>query len=313
MNDQTEHDAERFLTALEEKVQELLVLSKIPISNPTKLSFVDYKKFREKSDECLSFLVIIEGRISEVEGERKDLLSEQFDKLVVATWSVLMEGSIGFLTVLSERAYLPVGTRHVFEQELKTLSEAEDVMKENKNQKLLADNMAEKRAKAKEILNVVIERAPALLNVEDDLDEAIKSYSEVDSTIDPDQESDPEETLDDASTSELEVISDDAASLEPEVSPDGAVTSEPQATLDDASISESEATSDDAASLEPEATLDDASTSEPGVSPDGAVSSEEGLGSNLNSELNNGNDPNVDSTPGSDGEADQVNSSVAES
>ena len=289
MNDQTEHDAERFLTALEETIQELLVLSKIPISNPTKLSFVDYKKFREKSEECLSLLAIIEGRISEVEGERKDLLSEQFDKLVVATWSVLMEGSIGFLTVLSERAYLPVGTRHVFEQELKTLSEAEDVMKENKNQKLLADNMTEKRAKAKEILNVVIERAPALLNVEDDLDEAIKSYSEVVSTLDPDQESDPEETLDDASTSELEAISDDAASLEPE------------ATLDDASTSESEATSDDS------------SASEPGVSPDGAVSSEEGLGSNLNSELNNGNDPNVDSIPGSDGEADQVNSSVAES
>ena len=83
MNDQTEHVAERFLTALEQKVQELLVLSKIPISSPAKLSFVDYKKFREKSDECLSFLVIIEGRISEVEGERKDLLSEQFDKLVV--------------------------------------------------------------------------------------------------------------------------------------------------------------------------------------------------------------------------------------
>ena len=313
MNDQTEHDAERFLTALEKKIQELLVLSKIPISNPTKLSFVDYKKFREKSDECLSFLVIIEGRISEVEGERKDLLSEQFDKLVVATWSVLMEGSIGFLTVLSERAYLPVGTRHVFEQELKTLSEAEDVMKENNNQKLLADNMAEKRAKAKEILNVVIERAPALLNVEDDLDEAIKSYSEVDSTLDPDQVSDPKETLDDASTSESEATSDDAASLEPEVSPDGAVSSEPEATLDDASTSELEATSDDASTSESEATSDDSFASEPGVSPDGAVSSEEGLGSNLNSELNNGNDPNVDSIPGSDGEADQVNSSVAES
>ena len=80
--------------------------------------------------------MIIEGRINEVEGERKELLSEQFDKLVTGTWSVLMEGSISFLTVLSEREYLPVGTRHVFEQELKTLSEAEDVMKVNNNQKL---------------------------------------------------------------------------------------------------------------------------------------------------------------------------------
>ena len=63
----TEHDAERFLTALQEKVQELLVLSKIPAADPETLSFVDYTKFREKTDECLSFLVIIEGRISEVE------------------------------------------------------------------------------------------------------------------------------------------------------------------------------------------------------------------------------------------------------
>jgi len=238
LNDQTEHDAERFLTALEQKVQELLVLSKIPISNPAKLSFVDYKKFREKSDECLSFLVIIEGRISEVEGERKDLLSEQFDKLVVATWSVLMEGSIGFLTVLSEREYLPVGTRHVFEQELKTLSEAEDVMKENNNQKLLSDNMAEKRAKAKEILNVVIERAPELLSVEVDLDETIKSDAEYVSTLHPDQELDLETTLDDASTSESETPSEDASSSDPGVSADGVVSSEPETTLDDASASE---------------------------------------------------------------------------
>ena len=61
------------------------------------------------------------------------------------------------------------------------------------------------------------------------------------------------------------------------------------------------------------ASSDDAASSEPGVSPDSAVSSEEGLGSNLNSELNNQNDPNVDSIPESDGEADLVNSSVAES
>ena len=170
MNDATEHDAERFLTALQDKVQELLALSKVPSVDPDNLSFVDYTKFRSKTDECLSFLVIIEGRINEVEGERKELLSEQFDKLVTATWSVLMEGSISFLSVLSEREYLPVGTRHVFEQELKTLSEAEEVMKDNKNEKFLSSSMIEKRAKAREILNVVIDKAPELLNVQEDLD-----------------------------------------------------------------------------------------------------------------------------------------------
>lgn len=185
MNDPTEHDAERFLTALQDKVQELLVLSKVPAANPDKLSFVDYSKFREKTEECLSFLVIIEGRINEVKGERKELLSEQFDKLVTATWSVLMEGSISFLSVLSEREYLPVGTRHVFEQELKTLSEAEEVMKENKNEKFLSTTMVEKRAKAREILNVVIDKAPQLLNVEEGLEIKEESQPEENQVVDP--------------------------------------------------------------------------------------------------------------------------------
>ena len=135
MKSPTEQDAERFLSALEGSIQELLTLSKVPIANPEQLKFDEYKKFRDKTDECLSFLVIIEGRIGQVEGERKELLTEQFDKLVVATWSVLMEGSFGFLSVLSEREYLPIGTRHVFQQELKTLSEAEEVMTKNQNKR----------------------------------------------------------------------------------------------------------------------------------------------------------------------------------
>ena len=170
MKSPTEQDAERFLSALEGSIQELLTLSKVPIANPEQLKFDEYKKFRDKTDECLSFLVIIEGRIGEVEGERKELLTEQFDKLVVATWSVLMEGSFGFLSVLSEREYLPIGTKHVFQQELKTLSEAEEVMTKNQNKRFLSSNMTERRTKARNILDVVIERAPELLNMDALLD-----------------------------------------------------------------------------------------------------------------------------------------------
>ena len=123
MNNENDQTAERFLVALEGWVQELMALSQLPLANPTKLNFEDYTKFRDKKEECLSFMIIIERRIGQGGGERKERLTEQFDRLVVAIWSILMQGSFGFLTVLCERAQLPIGTQHVFEQELKIIAQ----------------------------------------------------------------------------------------------------------------------------------------------------------------------------------------------
>ena len=87
MNNENNNDAERFLSALETRVQELLELSKKPKEQASSLGFDDYKLFRKKSDECVSFLVIIESKIQELEEDRKVLLSEQLEKLDAATWS----------------------------------------------------------------------------------------------------------------------------------------------------------------------------------------------------------------------------------
>ena len=165
MNTENDQTAERFLVALEEWVTELMDLSQLPLADPAMLNFEDYTKFRDKKEECLSFLVIIERRIDQGEGDRKERMAEQFNKLVVAIWSILMEGSFGFLTVLCERARLSLGTQHVFEQELKTLYDAEKVLEQERYQKFLPASLIEQREKAKEILNITIERAPNLLNI----------------------------------------------------------------------------------------------------------------------------------------------------
>ena len=165
MNTENDQTAERFLVALEDWVQELLALSQLPLANPTKLNFEDYTKFRDKKDECLSFMVIIERRIGQGGGDRKERLTEQFDRLVVAIWSILMQGSFGFLTVLCERAQLPIGTKFVFEQELKTLYEAEKALEQDRYQKFLPASLVEQREKAKQILNITIEKAPKLLKI----------------------------------------------------------------------------------------------------------------------------------------------------
>ena len=89
MNTENDQTAERFLVALEEWVTELMDLSQLPLADPAMLNFEDYTKFRDKKEECLSFLVIIERRIDQGKGDRKERMAEQFNKLVVAIWSIL--------------------------------------------------------------------------------------------------------------------------------------------------------------------------------------------------------------------------------
>ena len=175
MNNEKNNDAERFLSALETRVQELLELSKKPKEQASSLGFEDYKLFRKKSDECVSFLVIIDSKIQELEEERKALLSEQLEKLDAATWSVVLNGSYSLLTVLSKREKLPIGTKYLFEAELASLIDAENIMEAKENKQFLSDSMTELRANTKNLLGEMIERAPDFMEFDAVESEAIGS------------------------------------------------------------------------------------------------------------------------------------------
>lgn len=158
-------DAEHFLALLEQRVAELMDISHYPKNNPDEINFDDYSKFREMMAECLSFMVIIERRIAQQGAGQKQRLLEQFDTLTAAVWSILLDGALGYLTVICERDHLPLGSRHVFVQESKTLHDAEKILGEGKYEKQLISTAMEQRAKAEKILNMVIERAPQMLNL----------------------------------------------------------------------------------------------------------------------------------------------------
>ncbi len=165
MNDKTDRKAEEFLAILDVRIQDLMRVSKLPKDNPESINFDDYQKFRDMMGECLSFLIIIERRIDLLEDERHDRLREQFDGLTVVVWSILLDGSLSFLTVICEKDFLPLGTRHVFVQELRTLHDAEVVLKDEKYEGYLKTNAIEQRDKAERILHAIIDRAPQLLNL----------------------------------------------------------------------------------------------------------------------------------------------------
>ncbi len=165
MADQADRKAEEFLEILSERVEELLEVSRLPQENPQEINFDDYQKFRDMMGECLSFLIIIERRINLTGEGRREGLLEKFDTLTVAVWSILLDGSLSFLTVICEKEFLPLGTRHVFVQELRTLYDAEQVLKEAKYENHLKANVVEQRDKAERILNAIIDRAPQLLSL----------------------------------------------------------------------------------------------------------------------------------------------------
>ena len=97
--------------------------------------------------------------------ERSPIGYEQFDQLTVTIWSVLLSGSLNFLTVICAKEYLPIGTNHVFVQELKTLYDAEKVLKQEKYAQYMKHGILDQRGRAERILEEIINRAPQLLDL----------------------------------------------------------------------------------------------------------------------------------------------------
>jgi len=157
--------AEDFLDILVDRIEQLLEVSRAPIEHGDLINFEDYQKFREMMGECLSFLIIIERRIEHVEERKKGDLVEQFDQLTVAIWSILLDGSLEFLNVICKKEFLPIGTQHVFVNELKTLHDAEQILKREDYTSIQAEDVTRRRKTAEKILTEIIERAPQLLNL----------------------------------------------------------------------------------------------------------------------------------------------------
>ena len=162
---EVDNDAERFLDALQDRVAELMALSETPRDDPDSINFEGYLKFRKMMSQCLSFSIIIERRIEQNQTSKKNALEEQFDQLTVAIWSALLSGSLNFLTVICAKEYLPIGTNHVFVQELKTLYDAEKVLKQEKYAQYMKHGILDQRGRAERILEEIINRAPQLLDL----------------------------------------------------------------------------------------------------------------------------------------------------
>jgi len=163
-------DIDRFLRVLETRVRELAEstanLPRTVEDLRGRLRFADYVHSRDLSSECWAFSIVIERRIEDYHGHDAADLRRRFEQLTVTIWATLLDCSLQFLDALSREAHLPLGSREVFVREIKTLYDAHRLLHDPRYEALIDDGMRARQRQAERILTEIIDRAPALLNLE---------------------------------------------------------------------------------------------------------------------------------------------------
>ena len=156
-------EVEKLLTALEVHAREVAKLADDAERQAKKNSFKSYQGFRSKAGEVETFAILIEGRLAHLQGGADDRLSDQFDDQMAQVYKLLIKTSIQFLWVIAQHNQLPLGTREIFVQELRTLYETKKKLGGPHYATRLDEEARRKVHVAEEILREIIDKAPSLL------------------------------------------------------------------------------------------------------------------------------------------------------
>jgi hypothetical protein len=159
----TKAEVHKLLDALEVHAREVAEVAEEAEKLAARNSYKAYQSFRNKTGEFETFSILIEGRLDRLEGGADPRLQGHFDDLTAATYKLLIKAGIHFLWVLAQHAELPLGTREIFVQELKSLYDTKKKLSEPRYDSRLDDEAKRKLNLAEEILTEIIDKAPSLL------------------------------------------------------------------------------------------------------------------------------------------------------
>jgi len=159
------NEVEEFLSRLELRARKLIALADVLEKNAVKSDVTGYRPFREEVDNFKALSLVIMERMNKLESHpKKEELEEQFHKLQVLMLRLVIKTSLKFFFIMSAKEHLPLGAREMFQSELRTLYEAERMISDPRYISQLDDSAKEDLDTAKDILEEIIEKAPALLN-----------------------------------------------------------------------------------------------------------------------------------------------------
>jgi len=167
-NDLIAEKVREMLGALERGATRVITAAQDAAGDASEDKFKAYTRFREYVDDFDTLAIVIEYKIRRLRDDRAEKLSEKFVELTGFMLSAIVTASLHFLRILAEKRELPLGARDVFMSELRSLYHAKERIETERYAHLLTDRTKADLLAAEQILEVVIERAPKLLNFDEE-------------------------------------------------------------------------------------------------------------------------------------------------
>ncbi len=163
-NEQSAKKVLELLSALERTATRIVAAAQQAANEANEDKFKAYAQFREHVDDFDTLAIIIEYKMKRLRDGRVGKLSEKFVELTGFMLSAIVTASLQFLRILAEKRELRLGARDVFMSELRSLYHAKERIESDRYAHFLTDKTKNDLVAAEQILDVVIERAPKLLN-----------------------------------------------------------------------------------------------------------------------------------------------------
>ena len=162
----TRREVEQLLAALEGHADRVISAAKEVSGAIAQEEFGIYAKFRGSCDDFDTLAIVIEYRLKNLRGGRDRALEAQFEELTLFMLSATLQTSLHFLRLLAHRNELPLGSKDIFLSELRSLYRVKQLLEMERYRAKISSRAVKDIETAEEILGVIIERAPSLLQLE---------------------------------------------------------------------------------------------------------------------------------------------------
>ncbi|MCA3263889.1 MAG: hypothetical protein ING44_18240 [Telmatospirillum sp.] len=162
----TRKDVQTLLAALETHADKVIAAAKEASQALAEEEFGIYSRFRGHCDDFDTLAIVIEYRLKNLRTGRDMALEKQFEELGIFMLTATLQTSLHFLKILSTRNELPLGSKDIFLGELRNLYRVKQMLEQDRYRKKVSSRAVKDIETAEEILSVIIERAPSLLQLE---------------------------------------------------------------------------------------------------------------------------------------------------
>jgi hypothetical protein len=159
-------DVEKLLAALEGHADHVIAAAKEVSTALMQEEFGIYSRFRGHCDDFDTLAIVIEYRLKSLRGGRDKALEAQFEELSLFMLTATLQTSLHFLRLLSTRNELPLGSKDIFLGELRSLYRVKQMLEMERYKNKISSRVGKDIETAEEILGVIIDRAPSLLQLE---------------------------------------------------------------------------------------------------------------------------------------------------